>query len=158
MLAHRTVGSTFHPGCLMTGAQAAAVVPYPWVRCTLSRPALMDLPLQLLLQAYLRKGVGAQASMQVTTSVAGLKPWGGLAGWHALSGKMAVLASMLEKLKPLGDRIVVVSNSTQVLDLIGALCRECHVSHIPLPSQPCLHRVELGAVSDAIKMLLSSSS
>lgn len=50
------------------------------------------------------------------------------AGWHLLSGKMAVLAAMLERLRPIGDRIVVVSNSTQVLDLIGALCRECKVS------------------------------
>ena len=58
-----------------------------------------------------------------------------------MSGKMAVLASMLEKLKPLGDRIVVVSNSTQVLDLIGALCRECHVSHLPLPHQLCADSV-----------------
>ena len=54
---------------------------------------------------------------------------------------MAVLAAMLEKLKPLGDRIVVVSNSTQVLDLIGALCRECHVSRLPLPHQPCADSV-----------------
>ena len=46
------------------------------------------------------------------------------AGWHLLSGKMAVLAAMLERLRPIGDRIVVVSNSTQVLDLIGTLCRE----------------------------------
>jgi hypothetical protein len=37
---------------------------------------------------------------------------------------MAVLAAMLERLRPIGDRIVVVSNSTQVLDLIGTLCRE----------------------------------
>ena len=74
-------------------------------------------------------------------TLAGLKPWTGLAGWHALSGKMAVLAAMLEKLKPLGDRIVVVSNSTQVLDLIGALCRECHVSRLPLPHQPCADSV-----------------
>ena len=90
--------------------------------------------------------------------LAGLKPWTGLAGWHALSGKMAVLAAMLEKLKPLGDRIVVVSNSTQVLDLIGALCRECHVSPIPLPSQPCVHIVQLNVVSDAIRLLLSGEN
>ena len=68
-----------------------------------------------------------------------------------LSGKMAVLASMLEKLKPLGDRIVIVSNSTQVLDLIGALCRECHVSHLPLPTQLGVHHVMLDAVSAAIR-------
>ena len=86
------------------------------------------------------------------TSLAGLKPSGGFAGWHALSGKMAVLAAMLEKLKPLGDRIVVVSNSTQVLDLIGALCRECHVSHDPRPTELCVTRVQLDAVSDAFRI------
>ncbi|CAL8470234.1 g9776 [Coccomyxa elongata] len=46
-------------------------------------------------------------------------------GWHALSGKMAVLGSMLAHLRPTGERIVVVSNSTQVLDLVGQLCRDC---------------------------------
>ncbi len=46
-----------------------------------------------------------------------------------MSGKMAVLACMLEKLRPMGDRIVVVSNSTQVLDLIGTLCQERNVRH-----------------------------
>lgn len=45
-----------------------------------------------------------------------------------MSGKMAVLGAMLEKLRPMGDRIVVVSNSTQVLDLVGTLCRERNVS------------------------------
>ncbi|KAK9916056.1 hypothetical protein WJX75_007902 [Coccomyxa subellipsoidea] len=45
-------------------------------------------------------------------------------GWGALSGKMAVLGCMLALLRPTGERIVVVSNSTQVLDLIGQLCRE----------------------------------
>lgn len=39
-----------------------------------------------------------------------------------------MLAAMLERLRPIGDRIVVVSNSTQVLDLIGTLCRERKVS------------------------------
>ena len=43
------MGSTFHLGCLMMGAQAAAVVPYQWVRCTLASPGLSDLPLQLQL-------------------------------------------------------------------------------------------------------------
>ncbi len=40
------------------------------------------------------------------------------------AGKMAVLGCMLALLRPTGERIVVVSNSTQVLDLIGQLCRE----------------------------------
>ena len=50
-----------------------------------------------------------------------------------MSGKMAVLACMLKKLRPTGDRIVVVSNSTQVLDLVGTLCRERDVSLAPRP-------------------------
>ena len=45
-------------------------------------------------------------------------------GWPALSGKFAVLAAMLERLRPTGDRIVIVSNYTQTLDLFVQLCRE----------------------------------
>ena len=45
-------------------------------------------------------------------------------GWPALSGKFAVLAAMLERLRPTGDRIVIVSNYTQTLDLFAQLCRE----------------------------------
>ena len=66
---------------------------------------------------------------QVLSEPQGLWPH---AGWHLMSGKMAVLACMLEKLRPMGDRIVVVSNSTQVLDLVGALCRERNVSLAPV--------------------------
>ncbi len=58
-----------------------------------------------------------------------------------MSGKMAVLACMLEKLRPMGDRIVVVSNSTQVLDLVGTLCRERNVSLAPL--SPHVDRVDI---------------
>ncbi|KAK9834193.1 hypothetical protein WJX81_007238 [Elliptochloris bilobata] len=45
-------------------------------------------------------------------------------GWPALSGKFAVLAAMLERLRPTGDRIVIVSNYTQTLDLFSQLCRD----------------------------------
>ena len=45
-------------------------------------------------------------------------------GWPALSGKFAVLAAMLERLRPTGERIVIVSNYTQTLDLFSQLCRE----------------------------------
>lgn len=48
-----------------------------------------------------------------------------------LTGKMAVLGSMLAHLRPSGERIVVVSNSTQVLDLVGQLCRDCAVRFSP---------------------------
>jgi hypothetical protein len=46
------------------------------------------------------------------------------AGWPALSGKFAVLAAMLERLRPTGERIVIVSNYTQTLDLFMQLCRD----------------------------------
>ncbi|KAK9804116.1 hypothetical protein WJX73_000321 [Symbiochloris irregularis] len=46
-------------------------------------------------------------------------------GWEGLSGKFAVLACMLALLrKHTDDRIVIVSNYTQTLDLIATLCRE----------------------------------
>lgn len=51
------------------------------------------------------------------------------ASWEMLSGKMAVLAKMLEMLRAeTDDRIVIVSNYTQTLDLVGSLCRERSVS------------------------------
>ncbi|KFM27422.1 DNA repair and recombination protein RAD54-like protein [Auxenochlorella protothecoides] len=46
-------------------------------------------------------------------------------GWEHLSGKFSVLAKLLDVLRRLTtDRIVVVSNYTQTLDLVGQLCRE----------------------------------
>lgn len=42
------------------------------------------------------------------------------AGWELLSGKFAVLAGMLELLRTCTrDRIVIVSNYTQTLDLVS---------------------------------------
>ncbi|PSC67651.1 DNA repair and recombination RAD54 [Micractinium conductrix] len=51
---------------------------------------------------------------------------GGMApGWELLSGKFAVLAGMLELLRTCTkDRIVIVSNYTQTLDLVSQLCRD----------------------------------
>jgi DNA repair and recombination protein RAD54 and RAD54-like protein len=51
---------------------------------------------------------------------------GGLpSGWEALSGKFAVIATMLSILwKQTDDKIVIVSNYTQTLDLLATLCRE----------------------------------
>ncbi|GAB4814175.1 hypothetical protein N2152v2_001221 [Parachlorella kessleri] len=50
---------------------------------------------------------------------------GMMVGWEALSGKFAVLARMLESLREsTRERIVVVSNYTQTLDLVAQLCRE----------------------------------
>jgi DNA repair and recombination protein RAD54 and RAD54-like protein len=50
---------------------------------------------------------------------------GGLAaGWESLSGKFAVMAKMLDILwNRTTDKIVIVSNYTQTLDLITTLCR-----------------------------------
>jgi len=46
-------------------------------------------------------------------------------GWEALSGKFAVVARMLALLREqTSDRIVIVSNFTQTLDLFTTLCRE----------------------------------
>jgi len=51
---------------------------------------------------------------------------GGMAaGWEELSGKFALAARMLETLHAYtDDRIVIVSNYTQTLDLFGTLCRQ----------------------------------
>ncbi len=51
---------------------------------------------------------------------------GGMApGWELLSGKMAVLLRLLVNLrKDTRDKIVIVSNYTQTLDLIHHMCRE----------------------------------
>ena len=54
-------------------------------------------------------------------------------GWEMLGGKFAVLATMLEGLRrQTKDRIVIVSNYTQTLDLFFALCRQRNVT------PPCL--------------------
>ena len=50
---------------------------------------------------------------------------GGLpVGWEALSGKFTVMAQMLSLLwNKTHDKIVIVSNYTQTLDLVATLCR-----------------------------------
>ena len=54
-------------------------------------------------------------------------------GWENLSGKMAVLARMLAKLrKETKDRIVIVSNYGQTLDLLVTLCKESNYPHVRL--------------------------
>jgi len=46
-------------------------------------------------------------------------------GWEFLSGKMAALATLLENLRQYtNDRIVLISNYTQTLDLFAQLCRQ----------------------------------
>ena len=50
-------------------------------------------------------------------------------GWEMLSGKFALMARMLAALRTgTSDRIVIVSNYTQTLDLFSTLCRERQVS------------------------------
>ena len=59
---------------------------------------------------------------------------GGMApGWEVLSGKFAVLSRILEKLRrETKDRIVIVSNYTQTLDLMVQLCRERRYPYVRL--------------------------
>ena len=56
----------------------------------------------------------------------GRKGRGGMApGWEYLSGKFAALADLLDNLrKPTDDRIVLISNYTQTLELFAQLLRE----------------------------------
>lgn len=64
-------------------------------------------------------------------------------GWEALSGKFAVLASMLAHLRQhTDDRIVIVSNYTQTLDLIATLCRERQVMQLRA-SSPAMRGVRV---------------
>ncbi|CAI8587210.1 unnamed protein product [Vicia faba] len=54
-------------------------------------------------------------------------------GWVELSGKMQVLARLLAQLRQrTNDRIVLVSNYTQTLDLFAQLCREQRYPHLRL--------------------------
>ena len=45
-------------------------------------------------------------------------------GWELFSGKFAVLSRLLAKLRPTRDRVVLISNYTQTLDLFVQLCRD----------------------------------
>ncbi|XP_061354468.1 protein CHROMATIN REMODELING 25 isoform X2 [Gastrolobium bilobum] len=58
---------------------------------------------------------------------------GGHGAWVELSGKMHVLARLLAQLRQrTNDRIVLVSNYTQTLDLFSQLCRERRYPHLRL--------------------------
>ncbi|XP_027362727.1 protein CHROMATIN REMODELING 25 [Abrus precatorius] len=58
---------------------------------------------------------------------------GGHGAWVELSGKMHVLARLLAHLRQrTNDRIVLVSNYTQTLDLFAQLCRERRYPHLRL--------------------------
>ncbi|MED6217763.1 DNA-dependent ATPase protein rad54 [Stylosanthes scabra] len=58
---------------------------------------------------------------------------GGYGAWVELSGKMHVLARLLAHLRQrTSDRIVLVSNYTQTLDLFAQLCREQGYPHLRL--------------------------
>ena len=55
----------------------------------------------------------------------GARAMGGPPGWEEMSGKFGLVARMLELLrKHTKDRVVLVSNFTQTLDLFTKLCRE----------------------------------
>jgi len=54
-------------------------------------------------------------------------------GWEMLSGKFAVCATLLNRLRAeTNDRIVIVSNYTQTLDLFELLCRTRKVGGLSL--------------------------
>ena len=59
------------------------------------------------------------------------------ADWELLSGKFALMARMLTALRTgTSDRIVIVSNYTQTLDLFSTLCRERQVRATWLSAMP----------------------
>ncbi|KAH7446143.1 hypothetical protein KP509_01G041300 [Ceratopteris richardii] len=62
------------------------------------------------------------------------KSWTGAQGdWISLSGKMSVLSRLLEHLrKETNDRIVLVSNYTETLELFAQLCRERNYPYLKL--------------------------
>ncbi|KAI5082190.1 hypothetical protein GOP47_0001933 [Adiantum capillus-veneris] len=62
------------------------------------------------------------------------KSWTGADGnWIKLSGKMSVLARLLENIRQkTNDRIVLVSNYTQTLELFAQLCREKNYPYLKL--------------------------
>ena len=54
-------------------------------------------------------------------------------GWEEHSGKFGVLARLLANLRAeTKDRIVIISNYTQTLDLVGQLCRDRHYPYVRL--------------------------
>ena len=54
-------------------------------------------------------------------------------GWEEHSGKFGVLARLLANLRAeTKDRIVIISNYTQTLDLVAQLCRDRHYPHVRL--------------------------
>ncbi|DBA95427.1 TPA: DNA-dependent ATPase protein rad54 [Trebouxia sp. C0006] len=67
---------------------------------------------------------------------------GGLAqGWELLSGKFALMARMLAVLRTeTNDRIVIVSNYTQTLDLFSNLCRERQYPFVRLDGSTSINK------------------
>ena len=74
-------------------------------------------------------------------------------GWELLSGKFGLMARMLANLRQeTSDRIVIVSNYTQTLDLFSTLCRERQVGtqmqhHILLISHSCTENIVIVCLS-----------
>ncbi|KAF7810909.1 protein CHROMATIN REMODELING 25 [Senna tora] len=66
---------------------------------------------------------------------------GGGGAWVELSGKMHVLARLLAQLRQkTNDRIVLVSNYTQTLDLFAQLCRERRYPHLRLDGNTSINK------------------
>ena len=71
------------------------------------------------------------------------------ADWELLSGKFALMARMLAALRTgTSDRIVIVSNYTQTLDLFSTLCRERQVRAMRLcASAPYIHTSDISLIA-----------
>ncbi|KAL9276140.1 hypothetical protein ACSQ67_026312 [Phaseolus vulgaris] len=90
---------------------------------------------------------------------------GGHGAWVELSGKMHVLARLLAHLRQrTNDRIVLVSNYTQTLDLFAQLCRERRYPHLRLDGSTSISKRQklVNCFNDPLKdefvFLLSSKA
>ena len=86
-------------------------------------------------------------------------------GWEGHSGKFAVLARMLDNLRrETKDRIVIISNYTQTLDLIGQMCRERRYPYVRLDGSTSISKRQKlvktfnDPTTDSFVFLLSSKA
>ncbi|EZG43780.1 putative DNA repair and recombination protein RAD54 [Gregarina niphandrodes] len=80
-----------------------------------------------------------------------------------LSGKFLFLYSLIEAVKCVGDRLVVVSNFTQTLDLVGEYCQLSGVSVVRLDGKTSIKKRQekvhsFNVLGDGLVFLLSSKA